>query len=210
METNTTKFRHEEDAYFTHQPILMKALKLSEGDVLELGCGEGSTEMIHNYCTKHGRKVLTVEHDKNWLLKYQNKFQGNSHEYMLITDWYSFVDSMIGRKWGLIFIDQTSWEERAYSFTKLKNYTQFIVLHDCDYFPENNLLGRLVRPYLAHGPNDRGERDWSGEVKYSKEFHPNKPMCWTGTKFTGPPTLLASNFHPCDYAIDFSVKEEQY
>lgn len=210
MEFSIAKFGHEDDAYFTHQPVLMKALKLSQGDVLELGCGDGSTEIIHNYCMKHGRKVLTVEHDKEWLLKYQNRFQGSHHEYMLTVDWYSLIDSLIGRQWGLVFIDQTSWNERAYSFTKLKDFAEFIVLHDSDYFPENNLLGKLVRPYHTNGPNDLGERDWSGEIKFYKEFHPAKLMCWTGTKFTGPPTLLASNFNNCDHEINFAVKEEQY
>jgi 16S rRNA A1518/A1519 N6-dimethyltransferase RsmA/KsgA/DIM1 with predicted DNA glycosylase/AP lyase activity len=202
--------RHEEDAFYTHQPVLLRTLKESIGAVLELGCGEGSTELIHRYCAKHGREVVTVEHDASWMSRYISRFATDWHTFIHTTDWYNITDELSSRKWGLVFIDQTSWNERAYSFKRLRDCADYIVLHDCDYFPENGLLGRVIKPY-ANAPYHVGERCFSAEISHWKEFHPIKPMCWTGTKMTGPPTLIASNKYPCEnIMVDFSIKEESF
>lgn len=202
------KLRHEENAFFTHQPVLLKALKESVGPVLELGSGEGSTELIHNYCSEHNRKVTTVENDISWMNKYKNKLHNEWHEFVYIDNWEETVNKLSIKQWGLVFIDQDSWIARSYSFKKLVECSDFIVLHDCDYFPENNLLGKVISPYM--NGIETGERSFDNEVNNWKEFHPIKPMCWTGSKTTGPPTLLASNKYSCDFDINFSTIEETY
>jgi hypothetical protein len=202
--------RHEESDFYTHQPVLLSALKESVGAVLELGCGEGSTELIHRYCDKHRRQVVTVEHNISWMSKYVNLFTTDWHRFIHTTNWYDTIEEMASQKWGLVFIDQESWNERAYSFKRLKDCADYMVLHDCDYLPENGLLGKQIRPYV-NSPYDVGERCYDSEILHWKEFHPTKPMCWTGTKMTGPPTLLASNKYPCkDIMVDFSAKESSF
>lgn len=205
----TFLLRHEQNDFYTHQPVLIQALKISTGDVLELGCGEGSTELIHRYCAKHNRNVVTVEDDSEWISRYRDRFTTDNHKFVHTNNWVESLDLFSKTHWGLVFIDQQGWHNRVSSFRIMRDNADYIILHDCDYFPENGLMGFVVKPYSL-SPYSVGERNWSDEIKYYKEFHPNKPLCWTGTKLTGPPTLLASNRHPCNISVDFSVTEETF
>lgn len=200
----TYKLRQEESAFYTHQPVLYKALELSTGPVLELGCGEGSTELLHRYCAKHNRELVSVESDHSWMSPYIAKLHSPFHKFEYTSDWWSATDRFAEKRWGLVFIDQNTWEGRAYAFKKLKYSADYLVLHDCDYFPANGLLGKEITP--LQGQHDVGERNWDSDVKYWKEFYPLKFMCWAGKVYTGPPTLLASELYPCkDIAVDFNM-----
>jgi hypothetical protein len=37
---------YKDNAYYTHQPIFIEILKKTTGNILECGCGDGSTLMI--------------------------------------------------------------------------------------------------------------------------------------------------------------------
>ena len=203
--TMTYTLRHEENAFYTHQPALLKALEISTGPVLELGCGDGSTELLHKYCKKHNRELISVESDYDWMSPYIEKFNSTDHKFRYTNDWATISDEMSGKHWGLVFIDQNSWDGRAYSFKKLQDSADYLVLHDCDYFPINGLLGKEISPLIGEGKI--GERNWDSDIKYWKEFHPLKFLCYTGKVHTGPPTLIASNTHPCEQIeVDFTIK----
>jgi hypothetical protein len=202
------KLRHEENAYYTHQPVLLAALRASSGPVLELGVGEGSTQIIHDYCMKYKRPVVSVESDKGWLKRYTH-LANAYHEFFHIESWETFYADVTKQHWGLAFIDQDSsdgFKNRAESFRRLRDHTDYIVLHDCDAFPKLGLLGKQIRPMINE--TDPGERDWTPDIFYAKEFHPNRWLCSLGgDKRTGPPTLIASNTLPCDITVDFGVNE---
>jgi len=205
----TYTLRHEENAFFTHQPVLLKVLEISTGPVLELGCGDGSTELLHRYCKKHGRELISVESDYTWMSPYIAKFHSPHHKFRYTNDWTAISDEMAGKQWGLVFIDQNSWNGRAYSFKRLRDSADYLVLHDCDYFPGNGLLGKEISPSsrVTVEEGSRGERNWDSDVRYSKEFHPLKLLCYTGRVHTGPPTLIASNKYPCEQIeVDFMIK----
>lgn len=185
----TYTLRHEENAYYTHQPALLKALEISTGPVLELGCGDGSTELLHKYCKKHNRELISVESDYDWMSRYIEKFSSTDHKFRYTNDWATISDEMSEKHWGLVFIDQNSWDGRAYSFKKLQDSADYLVLHDCDYFTINGLLG------------------WDSDIQYWKEFHPLKFLFNTGKVQMWAPTLIASNTHPCEQIeVDFTIK----
>jgi hypothetical protein len=193
--------KHNLNPYYTHQPVLYEMLLKTKGPILELGCGEGSTELIDIISKKQNRKVVTVESDSEWMSKYKLKYENKNHNFILTSDhsvvsWNNTTDTFVDTKWGLIFIDQGFWEARSYSFNKLKNSADYLILHDCDYFPENNLLGTCIEKYI--NSNNRGKRDYSKDVKYWKEYF---PIIFAG--HTGPPTLLASEKYDCDISVDF-------
>jgi hypothetical protein len=196
--------KQDSNPYFTHQPVLHTLLSKTNGSILELGCGEGSTELIHKFSEKYNRKVVSIESDKQWAQRYIEKYTTNNHEFIVvehsIDSWNKITDTMSNQHWDLIFIDQGIWEPRAYSFKKLKDKANYMILHDCDFFPENNMLGQSIEKYIDK--NNRGKRNWDNEIKYSKEYF---PIVFPG--HTGPPTLLASNFNSCDIDVDFSKYE---
>lgn len=205
------KLRHEENAYYTHQPVLLAALRVSSGPVLELGVGEGSTQLIHDYCMKHKRRVVSVESNKDWLKRYTHLANAR-HEFYQIESWEPFYTDATKQHWGLAFIDQDSsdgFKNRAESFRRLRDHTDYIVLHDCDAFPHHRLLGEEIRPIVNE--SDPGERNWSKDVFYWKEHHPRKWLCHLGGgKKTGPPTLIASNtLSVDDVLVDFSIIETE-
>lgn len=196
------RLKHNIDPYYTHQPVLYEILMKTTGSILELGCGEGSTELIHLVAKKCNRKIVTVESDLNWIKKYEDKFSSKDHIFLKtknhsIQAWNDIVDTFIENKWGLIFIDQGFWDARAYSFQKLKNYCDYLILHDCDYLPEHNLLGICHEKFVNE--NNRGKRDYSKDINYWKEYF---PIFFVG--HTGPPTLLASQTKDCNIKVDFS------
>ena len=90
------KNRHREDnnGFATHQPVLEKIISLVDGPILELGCGEGSTELIHHYSVEKKIQVLTIESDKQWMERY-TYLQNENHEFIAnenLNEWENLVD----------------------------------------------------------------------------------------------------------------------
>ena len=59
--------KQDSNPYYTHQPVLHTLLSKTSGSILELGCGEGSTELIHKFSEKYNRRVVSIESNKQWL-----------------------------------------------------------------------------------------------------------------------------------------------
>ena len=144
--------KQDSNPYYTHQPVLHTLLSKTSGSILELGCGEGSTELIHKFSEKYNRRVVSIESNKQWLQPYIEKYTSPNHEFILVNhsidDWNKITDEMCNSNWDLVFIDQGIWEPRAYSFKTLKNKANYMILHDCDYYPENKLLGESIEKYI--------------------------------------------------------------
>jgi hypothetical protein len=195
------ELKHTINPYYTHQPVLYTMLKQTSGPILELGCGDGSTELIHLFGEKYNRKIITVESNLEWMNKYKSKYENDNHKFIFtdhnIESWNKTSDTFKENQWGLVFIDQGFWEARAYSFTQLKNNSDYLILHDCDFFPQNNLLGKNIEQFIDK--NNRGKRDYGTDIKYWTEYY---PIIFTGP--TGPPTLLASQKYNCNIQVDFN------
>lgn len=172
------------DPYSTHQPVLYEAVMKTGGPVVELGCGHGSTLLLHKLCEKYGRELLTLESDRAWFEQFVS-LATPRHQFGLVFDWDGIVlnEYIVGVPWDVALVDQSTFEQRAAAVIALKDKVKFIVLHDCDYFLTHTLL------------------DYDELFKYHKEFLPLKP--WPHPP-TGPPTLLASNFEDCDWDIDYN------
>jgi hypothetical protein len=183
------RLRHWVNEFATHQPVLAAAATACEGRMVEFGCGEGSTRLLHEISQRRGVPLLTLETDGAWMERYRAELSSPLHEFRLVADW---TDELADVTWdepvGLAFVDQAPWQARADTATRLRSNAEFVIIHDCDYLPEHGLLGRSIRPLI--GPADRGERDWNDVFSSWREFFPLEP--WPYAK-TGPPTLLASN-----------------
>ena len=42
-----------------HIFLLWNALEATEGEVIEMGCGDGSTRQLHEYCKQHNRRLYS-------------------------------------------------------------------------------------------------------------------------------------------------------
>ena len=102
--------------YYTHQPFFIEVLKNTNGDVLECGCGEGSTAMIRSQLKGTSRKLVSIESDKAWLDKYIHLQNAEHDFYHVPADnnntmetgmaWVRFVESTLAdRQFDVVFID---------------------------------------------------------------------------------------------------------
>jgi hypothetical protein len=183
-------WQHWNEPFATHQPVLYEVAQRCSGPIVEFGCGEGSTRMLNSICGQRGIRLLTLESDADWLARYSARLGSDRHEFRLVESWTNELDEIERHQWGLVFIDQGSWEARAETARRLADNAEYIIVHDCDALPEFGLLGTKIRPIV--GPHDVGMRDFGDVFKFWREFFPDPPWPYPPT---GPPTLLASNQH---------------
>ena len=163
------QLNYDTDPFATHQPVLLWAAENTSGDMLELGCGDNSTQLLRSFLINSNRKLVSVESEKDWYEKYKNLEQEN-HKIILTENWNNTIDMLAEKTdWGLVFIDQWPYDARRYSFYKLLDKCDYIVAHDSDDFPEYK----------------KSDYNWI-------EFIPvNQPM----PHRSGPPSYLLSKKH---------------
>jgi len=190
--------------YYTHQPFLSEILKNTTGNILECGCGHGSTIFIKNLISTNlqiSRKLVTLESDKEWLNKFiylnddlhelYNIDATNDDNYENAKIWTNFIDSNLkDYDFEVIFIDCSPWLSRKEIFEYFKNTSAIIVIHDFDYFPNNNLIGKTIsKEYFKRNDSSiQYEKIQMGEMDpYFKLYYPPVEF-FVGE--TGPPTLV--------------------
>jgi hypothetical protein len=192
--------KEQYSGFGTHQMVLLEALKSIKGPVLELGAGEYSTVLIHKALP--GVKILTLDHDPEWLSKYEY-LKNEFHEFRCVSneDIQEFYDNDT-QHWGLVFIDYGTenpddpWRARIGAMLKYNKSADYIILHDCDALLKGeNPFGTIIRP-LDVDTCDMGIRDYSKVFRYWIEFFVE------GWQSFHPPVLIGSNkinlddFHP--------------
>lgn len=109
------------DDYSSHRPALWLALSNTSGDVIELGCGEGSTELMSDYCfnVKRRRKFISFEKNAAWAEKIG----------AMKVDDYKSINPMFC---GMVFIDSAPGEERKYLIARYFHCADVVVVHDTE------------------------------------------------------------------------------
>ena len=181
---------YKENEYATHQPFLWHYLKKTKKPILELGAGFGSTPLLHLFSQVNSVPLTTIDHDWVWLGRFRN-YRSELHE-LIYSDveengWESYLDSIPAKEWGVVLIDQGSWQSRKDTARFLKEKADYIVIHDIDFLCKDNEFGKTIKP-IDSTLLEEGVFDFSEEFTYSRTFWPRKP--WP--LFTGPPTLVAS------------------
>lgn len=110
----------------THIPILVRTFEVSTGDVLELGTGYFSTQILRWLCEMHRRTLYSFENSSYWYDKLLRK-PVPFHKVIKVTD-YDKIE--IERPWGMALIDHAPDERRWKDIKKLANWAEYIVIHD--------------------------------------------------------------------------------
>ena len=117
--------------YGTHIHPLTVAVLATKGAVLEMGCGDFSTPLLHALCKE--RKLVSTDTDKEWLdkfrhfqsywhvLEYVNVYEGGSE-----TNWNRYSE----QRWSVVFIDHRPGERRALDVYKMRDKAEIVVCHD--------------------------------------------------------------------------------
>ena len=191
--------------YYTHQPFLTEVLNNTNGDVLECGCGEGSTAMIRSHLRGSSRKLVSIESDRTWLNKYTHLYDVNHALYNVPADnndtietgmkWVRFVESTLAdRQFDVVFIDSSPWLSRKCLFDYFKTKAKVVVIHDFDYFPNKGVIGKTTSRESYQG-KEKITCDLTGEVENYRLYYPPYKY-FVGP--TGPPTLVCSSVMSSD------------
>lgn len=212
------KLQFSWNPYATHQPILYHIATMTNGPIVEFGCGDGSTEMLHAICKETGRLLISIDNDEEWLVPYSKKFLGDGynadnsgwHKFILVPkhegntlleDWIAFLDNcdlLKGINFDLCFVDQNPGAARTETVLRFKDRAKYVILHDCDMYVCGE-LGKQIAP-MDRKNQMPGIYDFSQTFSNFKVYFPPKP--WAGA--SGPPTLLGSNFANDLPDVDFT------
>jgi hypothetical protein len=116
--------------YLSHYPVLATAVARTNGPVLELGCGYGSTPLLHLMCSYRPRTLYSLDADRKWIRRFKS----------LETDWHKIVwvkDTKwrIPRfpvYWSVAFVDCAPGEVRKDLIRQLKGKAEYILAHDSE------------------------------------------------------------------------------
>lgn len=103
--------------------MLIKAVQMTNGAVLELGAGLYSTPLLHWLCAESGRKLVTYEDNPKYF-EWLKEYQSETHS---IVDNLNFLES----RWSVVFIDN-GIDERERCAIRFKDSADLIVLHDTE------------------------------------------------------------------------------
>lgn len=112
---------------YSYYPLLKEAIDATKGDVLELGTGHGSTQLLHDYCKK--RNLFSFDEKPEWLNKFTH-LESDRHGLTLITDWRFVKESWPNAK--VIFIDHAPGEDRKQMILDFRYTKGIIVCHDTE------------------------------------------------------------------------------
>lgn len=129
-EQKNEKYKHTslEMETSTHFPMLMKALSVTDGPVLEMGSGIFSTPLLHWICSVTKRPLVTIEHYPHYF-DFANKFKTDWHDVRLVDPNVQFKPE---GHYAVVFIDHSPKKPRTRGDDALlfKDCADLIVLHD--------------------------------------------------------------------------------
>ncbi len=123
----------------THQTHLITAVVHTNGPILELGCGDFSTPLLHAICSVNQRTLLSADADKKWLRLFLD----------LETPWHKFIYVPVfenpnnpqahewdqvgkGIHWSIVFIDHSPGYRRATDIQRLRTHADIFIVHDTE------------------------------------------------------------------------------
>jgi len=163
-------------SYNSHYAILAAALARTVGPVLELGCGEGSTPLIHYVCDGR-RPILSVDTDEKWISQYAS-YVNNTHGFEIvrpagddalpkvtreIQGWREWNGIERHAHWGVAFLDCAPGEARHELAIRLANHADFVVCHDSetDYAAGGNYMYSKAKEHFRYWSEFRRWRPYT-------------------------------------------------
>lgn len=152
-------------SYFTHLGSLIACVNKTNGDILELGMGLGSTPYLHYAATIAKRNLLSLENDKGWLKQFKTSdfmhflYENEYHKIELVDNYEN--SPLIEKEWDVVLVDQTPDPSRKESVKKLANLAKYIIVHDSNERHEKNYHYSEIYPLFKH------KRIWNLDDRYA-------------------------------------------
>lgn len=121
-----------------HLYLLWPSLEATKGDVIEFGCGDGSTRQLNQYCKDTNRNLVSYDFNKDWIEKF-NHLESDSHKFVHAPDW----DAVSLSKVDVLLIDHSPGERRWEDIKKYANVAKYIVIHDSEPAATGYMLDKI-------------------------------------------------------------------
>lgn len=118
----------------SYKYLLWDALEATTGNVLEFGCGDGSTPKLREYCQYTKRKLFSYETNKEWFQKFEH-LNNDFHRIEFVQDWDNVAEKHRDNV-GVILIDHAPGERRKHDIALFCNIARILVCHDTE--PESD------------------------------------------------------------------------
>ena len=112
----------------THFPVLEKSLEITNGAVLELGTGFGSTQELHRLCK--GRRLVSLDNDPRWMSQFI-RFRSENHEFFANSNFDHFDSLIRNTDWDVVLVDHAPASRRVVELKKLY-HAKYIIVHDSE------------------------------------------------------------------------------
>lgn len=142
------KFLEGMSGWNSHLPLLYKALESTEGEVIELGIGYGSTPQLHEYCHDAKRQLYSYDSNIEWYRKFEFlRKPGHSIEYT--QNWLEPVERH-RYTIGVMLSDESPGFMRKYNIAIFAQNVQIIVIHDTENKSDHGYLFSLIYPLFKY------------------------------------------------------------
>lgn len=118
--------------YGSHLPVLIKAVQMTTGAVLELGMGVNSTPVLHWLCATAKRKLVSYENQPGQIVQWAHygdheKFPW--HTVRLVEHW---SEAEVEQPWDVVLVDHDADVDRMHEVERVAPYAQYVIVHDAD------------------------------------------------------------------------------
>lgn len=133
-------------------PVLLRAMELTSGPVLELGMGYFSTPLLHILCETQNRELMSYESDTRYT-DLLSRFQSQNHNIGLVGNWAGL--RLDANYWSVVLVDQKPALARKESIKQVTS-ADYVIIHDSndpeyDYESIYPLFKyRFTHEYLQH------------------------------------------------------------
>lgn len=131
-----------------HRLLLWHALEMTEGLVVELGSGHGSTPYISKYCADAGREFKTYDSSPEWAQRMSSE---------LVNDWNTLQLSNV----SVLLVDHAPGERRKIDIVKYKDVADIIVVHDTEPAADHGYQVRQHFPKFKYIAEVKGMGAWA-------------------------------------------------
>jgi hypothetical protein len=136
-------FLHKSESNWdTHRPLLWLGINLTEGPIIEMGSGYGSTPLLRKHCAHDDREFLSFDSNKEWAEKMNSCWIPPSN--------WMYYESSWGAPCGLLFVDHAPGEHRWQAISKASDKADIIVFHDSEIGGAGNYQYDRILPLFQY------------------------------------------------------------
>lgn len=149
-----------------HAHLLWEALELTKGEVVEMGMGQGSTPLLHQYCKDTNRRLYSYDNNLDWYSKFTH-FTSDHHTLTYTIDW-DIVSTK--HRPSVVFIDHAPGERRKIDIERFRDRADIIVCHDTEPAADHGYQMRAGLLKFKYIKEFKSEGAWASMVSNTIKF----------------------------------------